>query len=452
MKKFFITLALTFLFFFLFLPNTYALESDFIPNLGDYIKDIEILCSSNDNSECNELGASYSYYGRSSNTWYRHISVQPVQPNGFYNSFGLEYNIFQGPQPDGKFLLSTYYDSIYNYNIDDNSGFYSYSGKKDKLYRAYFVFSADGPVQTYTQIDNIKWTFDLKYVKEDTSTTTTEDFTDNYNVGFLEFDSNYVENSKAYPYGIILFFEFRSKLDFDNFRFMMSSEDYYNIYFGNASSDKDVRMVYNEFKFVETNKLLLDEDTELSDDIKNQIDKIYDSSEAISAQDGLFDNLKQCDVTDIGCHFSNLWTVLKGIFERIGTFFLTILDTIVTFFSTMFSTKILGIDVFFDKLEELVQPSNDGITTVITAPLEYIKSLSNGVATCSSISLPLGSWFNKDLILPCPSTIYSKFGSFLTIYQTITTGIIAYWCLVNILSLTLQFKEPFSDKIEVMDL
>ena len=83
--------------------------------------------------------------------------------------------------------------------------------------------------------------------------------------------SNYVENSKAYPYGIILFFEFRSKLDFDNFRFMMSSEDYYNIYFGNASSDKDVRMVYNEFKFVETNKLLLDEDTELSDDIKNQI-------------------------------------------------------------------------------------------------------------------------------------------------------------------------------------
>ena len=118
----------------------------------------------------------------------------------------------------------------------------------------------------------------------------------------------------------------------------------------------------------------------------------------------------------------------------------------------MFSTKILGIDTFFDKLEELVQPSDDGITSIITAPLSYIKSLSNGSVACSSISLPLVSWFNKDLILPCPSTVYSKFGSFLTIYQTITTGIIAYWCLVNILSLTLQFKEPFSDKIEVMEL
>lgn len=330
MKKIFFISALTFLFFFLFIPkSTFALESDYIPDLGNDIIDTEIICDTSDYQFCDRLGLSNSFYSLSSGKWYHNNAYSPISPVGHsdYNMFILDSNRFQGPQPDGKILLSDYYDSIYNTDYNFQDGYYSYSGFSDKYYRTYLVFVADGPVQTYTQIDNTPWTFELQSANGNDNFSTTEDFTDDYNVGFLNFDSSFVDSSgHSFPYGIILFFEFKSKLDFDKFKFFLSSEEYSNIYFGNASSDNDVRMTYVEFKFVETNKLLLDEDTALPDDIKSQIDKIYDSSDVISSQDSIFNDLKQCDITDIGCHFDNLTILVKGVFERIGEFFLSILD------------------------------------------------------------------------------------------------------------------------------
>lgn len=92
-----------------------------------------------------------------------------------------------------------------------------------------------------------------------------------------------------------------------------------------------------------------------------------------------------------------------------------------------------------------------GLTSIITAPLNLIKSITN--KTCSSLSLQVPFLDNKTLDLPCMSSIYSKhFGSFLTIYQTITFGIVAYWVCVNIFRLVKDFKNPEHDEIEVMDL
>ena len=92
-----------------------------------------------------------------------------------------------------------------------------------------------------------------------------------------------------------------------------------------------------------------------------------------------------------------------------------------------------------------------GLTSIITAPLNLIQSLTS--KTCTPLHLPLPYLNNKYLDLPCMSTLYSEyFGNFYTLYQTITYGIIAYWVCVRIFNLVKDFKNPEHDEIEVVDL
>lgn len=91
-----------------------------------------------------------------------------------------------------------------------------------------------------------------------------------------------------------------------------------------------------------------------------------------------------------------------------------------------------------------------GLTAIITAPLSLISKITS--ASCSPLVLPL-PFVDKDLTLPCMGAIYSQyFGSFLSIYQVITFGIIAYWVCVRIFNLVKDFKNPDHDEIEVLDL
>lgn len=91
-----------------------------------------------------------------------------------------------------------------------------------------------------------------------------------------------------------------------------------------------------------------------------------------------------------------------------------------------------------------------GLTAIITAPLSLISKITS--SSCSPLTLPL-PYVDKDLTLPCMGSIYSQyFGSFLSIYQVITFGIIAYWVCVRIFNLVKDFKNPDHDEIEVLDL
>lgn len=96
--------------------------------------------------------------------------------------------------------------------------------------------------------------------------------------------------------------------------------------------------------------------------------------------------------------------------------------------------------------------TNDhGLSSIITAPLSAIQSLSS--ATCSPISLPLPFMTNKNLILPCMRSIYDQhFGAFMQLYDVITFGIVGYWVCVRIFTLVKDFKNPEHDEVEVMDL
>lgn len=91
-----------------------------------------------------------------------------------------------------------------------------------------------------------------------------------------------------------------------------------------------------------------------------------------------------------------------------------------------------------------------GLTAIITAPLSLISSITS--SSCSPLVIPL-PYVDKDLTLPCMGSIYSNyFGSFLSIYQMITFGIVAYWVCVRIFNLVKDFKNPDHDEIEVLDL
>ena len=91
-----------------------------------------------------------------------------------------------------------------------------------------------------------------------------------------------------------------------------------------------------------------------------------------------------------------------------------------------------------------------GLSDIITMPLTFIKGLSN--ASCYSLDLPF-PFVDQSVQIPCMTSIYENyFGSFLTLYQTITTGFIAYWVCVNIYRLVKNFKNPDDDKVEVMEL
>lgn len=103
-------------------------------------------------------------------------------------------------------------------------------------------------------------------------------------------------------------------------------------------------------------------------------------------------------------------------------------------------------DSFFGNFE-----SDDfGLSDVITMPLTFIRGLSS--STCYSLNLPL-PFVDTNVTLPCMTSIYQQhFGTFLTLYQTITTGFIAYGICINIFKLVQGFKNPDNDEVEVMEL
>lgn len=95
-------------------------------------------------------------------------------------------------------------------------------------------------------------------------------------------------------------------------------------------------------------------------------------------------------------------------------------------------------------------PDTGGLSGIITAPLNTIRSLLN--STCTNLVLPL-PFVNKDLTLPCLYDIYNEhFGAFFTIYQTIVLAIVAYRCIRSIYFDIHGFMDPNDDRIEVMDL
>lgn len=101
--------------------------------------------------------------------------------------------------------------------------------------------------------------------------------------------------------------------------------------------------------------------------------------------------------------------------------------------------------------EDFDVPDVGGLSAIITAPLNTIRSLLN--SSCTNLSVPLPYMNNKYLTLPCMGPIYTEhFGLFFTLYQTIILAIISYRCIRSIYFDIHGFTDPSDDRIEVMDL
>lgn len=91
-----------------------------------------------------------------------------------------------------------------------------------------------------------------------------------------------------------------------------------------------------------------------------------------------------------------------------------------------------------------------GLSDIVSIPLNYINQLSTNSCVPLSFTLP---FVHQSVSLPCMNEVYNRhFSSFLTIWHIISTGIISYWVCINIFASVKGFKDPQSDKVEVLDL
>ena len=91
-----------------------------------------------------------------------------------------------------------------------------------------------------------------------------------------------------------------------------------------------------------------------------------------------------------------------------------------------------------------------GLNTIITSPLNAIQKISSGTCSPQTISI-----LNKDITLPCGTTIFwnrEDVSTFKTFWNMFWGGIICYGIGVSLYKLILKLKDPYNDKIEVLDL
>lgn len=105
-----------------------------------------------------------------------------------------------------------------------------------------------------------------------------------------------------------------------------------------------------------------------------------------------------------------------------------------------------GANDFFNGFED----KDYGFSDVIKMPLQMINQLTSSTCVPLSFEAP---FVNQKITLPCMTQIYqTHFSSFLTVWQTISFGIVAYWVCMNLFAMVKNFKNPDNDEIEVFDL
>lgn len=95
--------------------------------------------------------------------------------------------------------------------------------------------------------------------------------------------------------------------------------------------------------------------------------------------------------------------------------------------------------------------SNDfGLSSIITIPLNTIQSLTS--KSCLPLQVPI-PFTNSNLTLPCMTEIYEqRFGTVYNLWKIVSFGIVAYLIAIDIFHIVKGFKDPESDKVEVLDL
>lgn len=103
-----------------------------------------------------------------------------------------------------------------------------------------------------------------------------------------------------------------------------------------------------------------------------------------------------------------------------------------------------------DFLNDSAFQDNTGLSSVINAPLSLLSHLTE---SCQPINFTI-PWFEAQVSIPCMSTsVYNKFdSSFITIIKAIINGVLVYRIVIGLYFMVKDFKDPESDRVEVVDL
>lgn len=101
---------------------------------------------------------------------------------------------------------------------------------------------------------------------------------------------------------------------------------------------------------------------------------------------------------------------------------------------------------FFEDFED-----NDfGLSSIITIPLNTIQSLTS--KSCVALNVPI-PFTNSTVPLPCMTEVYQQnVPTIYNLWKIVSFGIIAYFIAIDIFHMVKGFKDPESDKVEVLDL
>lgn len=104
---------------------------------------------------------------------------------------------------------------------------------------------------------------------------------------------------------------------------------------------------------------------------------------------------------------------------------------------------------FFDS-ESL--SGQEDLLSLVELPLEFLENLANSTCSPMSFNFRYGN-HTQNITFPCMSSTYRTYApDIFTLYQTITTGLICYYCIMSMIHTTTKVLDPEKAHLETVDL
>lgn len=95
---------------------------------------------------------------------------------------------------------------------------------------------------------------------------------------------------------------------------------------------------------------------------------------------------------------------------------------------------------------------HEDLLSLVELPLEFLQNLVN--STCTPMNLHFTMYNHTyNMSFPCMSSTYRTYApDIFTLYQTITTGLICYYCIMSMIKTTTKVLDPEKAHLETVDL
>lgn len=402
MKKFFITLALTFLFFFLFLPNnTYAKEIDYTDD--KYLIDLYPNFYSNlDNFYIDNLSSGFQFY------WGARRS------DGYYNFDRWSKELHTGD--GGGILFNGYPSTFYADNNNISSFIYGFEFSFPKL-EANKKYQFDLIVSTSKEIDYNE----IRTLTDDISILYSLDSfgdwsSDKSIFNYLRFGFYREDNAESDAIHYHFLFQFSSNIDIYYLSLNYSTRDAdvssSSLFtFLDNKTNKNIAISVAQVRYFEVENFDFS-----SGEIHDGGGMTFDGERT---DDSSFDNnYEVCDSLDFVCHFRNLKNWFLTIGRRISNGF----EDIINFFGSF-------IDDLISAFTDILIPDSDYLSTQFQGLFKFIDE------KLGFLTFPfefIGNFLDRFLNIPNDPvkniTVPSiSLGSFGTLIEGFSFNIAEYW-------------------------